>query len=147
MDTPRGLEVLLKKACVDTEFRVLLLENRSAACAAIGLQLDPAETAMLNAMPTEQLDTIIRRTRVSPEDRRVFLGKVASLMLAALGAGVSGCKDKDTDKSKNSPSPNQQPAQRATRGHAADNPGRSRPVSPQAPGTPTEHDTGTGSTC
>ena len=114
MDTPRGLEVLLKKASVDAEFRVLLLENRSGACTAIGLELDPAESTMLDAMPAEQLDAIIQRTRVRPEDRRVFLGKAASVMLAALVAGVSGCKDKSTDTSPKSPSPDQPPAQRAT---------------------------------
>ncbi len=45
---------------------------------------------MLDHMPGEQLEAIIRQTRVREEDRRVFLGKVASVMLAALGAGVSG---------------------------------------------------------
>ena len=88
--SPRGLEVLLKKASVDGEFRPLLLEQRSRASEAIALELDPAEAAMLNHMPTEQLEAIIRQTRVREEDRRVFLGKAASVMLAALGAGVSG---------------------------------------------------------
>lgn len=89
--TPRGLEVLLKKASVDAEFRALLLEKRSRASATIALELDPAEAAMLDNMPGEQLETIVRQTRVPEADRRVFLGKVASVMLAALGAGVSCC--------------------------------------------------------
>ena len=82
MDTLRGVEVLLKKASVDARFRSLLLANRSGAAMTISLELDPAEAAMLDTMPAEQLHAIIRRTRVPPEDRRVFLGKIASVMLA-----------------------------------------------------------------
>jgi hypothetical protein len=52
---PRGIEVLVKKAAVDLEFRELLLEQRGGAAAAIGLELDPAEAAMLSAIPREQL--------------------------------------------------------------------------------------------
>jgi len=89
--TPRGLEVLLKKASVDAEFRALLLEKRARAGASIALDVDPAEAAMLDNMPGEQLEAIIRGTRVREEDRRVFLGKVASVMLAALSTGVGGC--------------------------------------------------------
>jgi hypothetical protein len=137
MDTPRGLEVLLKKAAVDAEFRVLLLENRSRACAIIDLELDPAETAMLDTMPAKQLDAIIQRTRVPPEDRRVFLGKAASVMLAALGAGISGCK-------KSEPGSGPRPT---SRGHAADYPGRIRPAPRQSPNTSPEHDSGNASTC
>lgn len=87
---PRGLEVLLKKASVDEKFRALLLERRSHAAETISLELDPAEALMLDSLPAEQLAMIVRGTRVREEERRVFLGKVASVMLAALGAGVSG---------------------------------------------------------
>jgi hypothetical protein len=144
MDTPRGLEVLLKKASVDAEFRALLLESRSRACAAIGLELDPAEATMLDTMPAAQLDMIIQRTRVRPEDRRVFLGKAASVMLAALGAGVSGCGKKTEPGEKTEPESGPRPA---PRGHAADNPGRTRPATPQSPSTPLEPNSETDSTC
>ncbi len=137
MDTPRGLEVLLKKASVDAEFRALLLENRPRACAAINLQLDPAEAAMLDTMPAQQLDAIIQRTRVRPEDRRVFLGKAASVMLAALGAGVSGCAKKTEPG----------PARPTSRGHAADNPGRTRPALSQPLSTLPKPDSADGTTC
>lgn len=93
--TPRGLEVLLKKASVDEEFRALLLEKRSEAGQTIALTLDPAEAAMLDAMPADHLEAIVRRTCVREEDRRVFLGKVASVMLAALAADISGCKKQE----------------------------------------------------
>ena len=92
-ESPRGLEVLLKKASVDPGFRNLLLEKRSGACEAIGLRLNPAETAMLDHMPVDQIDAIIRGTHVRTEDRHVFLSQVASVMLAALGVAASGCKE------------------------------------------------------
>lgn len=92
---PRGIEVLVKKASVDPEFRVDLIKRRAEVAADIELDLDPAETAMLSGIPKDHLDAIIDRTEVKPESRRVFLGKVASLMLAALGATVVGCAPED----------------------------------------------------
>ncbi len=91
---PRGIEVLVKKASVDDAFRALLLEKRAEAAAEIGLELDPAEAAMLNGIPAEQLEAIIARTRVRPAQRKVFLGRTATVMLAALGVMVaSGCDE------------------------------------------------------
>ena len=89
--TPRGIEVLLKKAAVDAEFRELLYEERIRAAEAIGLELDAAESAMLKAIPREQLESIIARTLVPVEQRRVFLGRMAAPMLALLGVAVTGC--------------------------------------------------------
>lgn len=83
---PRGLEVLLKKAAIDGDFRLLLIERRDAAAEAIGLSLTPAELAMLRAMPRAQLEAIIARTEVPDASRRAFLGQAAAAMLAALGA-------------------------------------------------------------
>jgi peptidoglycan-associated lipoprotein len=89
---PRGLEVLVKKAAVDPEFRVILLEQRAAAAGEIELSLSPVEAAMLAAIPRAQLELIIDQTEVPAESRRVFLGKVAAAMLAALGLGaIEGC--------------------------------------------------------
>ena len=84
-DVPRGIEVLVRKAAVDPEFKKLLLEKRAESAATIGLPLDPAEAMMLDAVPAEQLEAIIAGTKVPPEHRRAFLGKVAAVMLAALG--------------------------------------------------------------
>ena len=89
---PRGIEVLVKKAAVDPEFRELLFEQRGGAAAAIELELDPAENAMLSAIPREQLTQIVSRTKVPMEQRRVFLGRIAATMLAVLGSGLTGCK-------------------------------------------------------
>jgi hypothetical protein len=101
ISVPRGIEVLVKKAAVDPEFRELLFEQRGAAAAAIDLELDPAENAMLNAIPQEQLAQIISQTTVPLEQRRVFLGRLAVAMLAVLGAGLTGCDSKEEPKSYN----------------------------------------------
>jgi len=88
---PRGIEVLVKKASVDPDFRDLLLERRSRAADAIGLTLAPAESQMLDAVPAAQLEVIIARTTVPPSRRQAFLGTAAAIMLAALGA--AGCDE------------------------------------------------------
>lgn len=86
---PRGVEVLLKKASVDPEFRQLLLEQRAQAARTIDLDLTDAERDMLASIPTEQLEQIIRHTKVEPEHRDVFLGSMGKLMVAAvIGIGV-----------------------------------------------------------
>ena len=89
-EIPRGIEVLVKKASVDAQFRRLLLEKRADAAGEIGLVLDPAEAAMISAVPAGQLETIIQRTTVPQEHRRAFLGRAAAAMLAALAATNAG---------------------------------------------------------
>ena len=91
VSVPRGIEVLVKKAAVDPDFRTLLLEQRGAAAATIELELDPAEHTMLNAIPQDQLAQIISQTTVPVEQRRVFLGRIAVAMLAVIGGGLAGC--------------------------------------------------------
>ncbi len=82
---PRGIEVLIKKASVDTEFREQLLEERAECARRIGLELKPVESAILDGIPSEQLDAIIGSTRVESKQRGAFLGYAAAAMLAALG--------------------------------------------------------------
>ncbi len=88
---PRGIEVLIKKASVDQDFRSVLLKERAKAAAEIELELSAAEAAMLNAIPLEQIEKIIENAKVPDEHRRIFLGKVAAAMLGVLGLGLSGC--------------------------------------------------------
>ncbi len=88
---PRGIEILVKKAAVDAEFKALLLEKRAEAAEEIELTLDPAEAAMLGAIPAAQLDAIIASTKVDEKVRPAFLGRVAAIMIAALGVGAAGC--------------------------------------------------------
>jgi acyl carrier protein len=82
---PQGIEVLVKKASVDPQFRELLLNERASAAARIGLELEPAEAMMLAAVPREQLEAIIAQTVVPTEHRRAFLGQAAAAMLATVG--------------------------------------------------------------
>jgi hypothetical protein len=84
-DIPRSVEVLIKKAAVDPEFRELLLAKRAAAAGEIGLPLEPAEAAILNAIPADQLRAIIARTKVDQSAVPALLGKAAAVMLVALG--------------------------------------------------------------
>jgi hypothetical protein len=90
---PRGIEVLVKKASVDPAFKALLLEKRAAAADEIALKLEPTEVLMLNAVPRDQLETIIANTKVSEISRAAFLGRAATVMLAALGASALGCSE------------------------------------------------------
>lgn len=84
------IEVLLKKASIDAEFRAAFLERRGEVAQEIGLPLEPAEAAMLRAVPREQLAAIIARTSVPEEHRRAFLGQAAAAMLAAMGIATGG---------------------------------------------------------
>jgi len=109
-DIPRGIEVLVKKAAVDPEFKKLLLDRRAEAAKVIKLELDPAEVMMLNGVPAAQLEAIIAHTTVSPMTRAAFLGRAAAVMLPALGAGLPPA-----------------PAQGGTRGIAPDRPSEAPP--------------------
>jgi hypothetical protein len=81
---PRGMEVLVKKAAVDPEFRALLLAQRDQAAQSIGLTLEPAEAMMLRGVPAAQLQKIIAETVVPEEHRRTFLSYTGVAMLAIL---------------------------------------------------------------
>jgi hypothetical protein len=94
-DVPRGVEVLIKKAAVDPAFKKMLLQKRARAAEAIALKLEPAEAAMLDAVPVKQLEAIVANTKVSPGLRPAFLGYAGGVMLAALAA-TTGCEDAGT---------------------------------------------------
>ena len=79
--TPRGIEILVKKASVDGAFKRHLLAERSGAAERIGLELDPAEAAMLDTFPEAHLDKIIAETLVEPKLRSTFMGYSAEAML------------------------------------------------------------------
>jgi len=95
---PRGIEILVKKASIDPDFRQLLLAKRAEAADEIGLKLDPAETMMLAAVPAGQLETIIAQTSVPQEHRRAFLGKAAAAMLVPIALTAAGCKGNRPDR-------------------------------------------------
>ena len=89
-NTPRGMEVLVKKAVVDPAFRGRLIEQRSAVAAEIQLVLTPAEKTMLDSIPTVQLEAIIAKTRVSSKLVPIILTGTAAVILVALGAFAAG---------------------------------------------------------
>ena len=90
-NVPRGIEVLLKKAAIDPQFRELLLNDPESAAESIALELTPVEQAMLKNMPAEQMSLIINQTEVPQQQRRAFLGTAASAMLAVLTGFATGC--------------------------------------------------------
>ena len=98
-EIPRGIEVLVKKASVDPHFKKTLLEKRADAAGEIGLTLEPSEIAMINAVPKAQLEAIIANTTVHPKQRTAFLGRVAAVMIVALGASTAGygCKQSPSE--------------------------------------------------
>jgi hypothetical protein len=86
---PRNLEVLIKKASVDPEFRRLLLDKRAESAREIDLDLSPAEATLLAGIPRDQLEKIIQNTKVPPEQRDVFSGSLGKIMLATVVATVA----------------------------------------------------------
>ena len=108
---PRGIEVLVKKAAVDAEFKRLLLEKRAGAAKEIGLALDPAEAVMLAAAPAAQLESVIAQTTVAPSLRPAFLGRAAAVMLVALGVGVAVATGEERAATQTAPPSAKQPAE------------------------------------
>jgi hypothetical protein len=127
-EIPRGIEVLVKKASVDPDFRTLLLGKRAEAAREIGLTLEPAEAMMLDAVPAAQLETIIAHTTVSSVTRAAFLGKAAALMLAALTA--AGCEEQPPAPTGSRPDPP------PTKGILSDRPATPAPTTATPPAKP-----------
>jgi hypothetical protein len=88
---PRGVEVLIKKAAVDPAFKKMLVEKRAPAAETIALKLEPAEAAMLDAVPLPQLEAIVANMKVDAKLRPAFLGYAAGVMLAALSTAILAC--------------------------------------------------------
>jgi hypothetical protein len=84
---PRGVEMLIIRAAIDSDFRKLLLEKRAEAAKLTKLELTAAEAAMINAIPAAQLKLVIAQTRASKKKKLELRRRVAGAMLAALGAG------------------------------------------------------------
>ena len=80
------IELLLKKAAVDPDFRTLLLERRAEAAKSIGLELSAEECALINSYPREQLATVIINTKVTPRESNALIGTAAAIALLAIGA-------------------------------------------------------------
>ena len=86
---PRGIEILVKKASVDSDFKEALLKERAAAACRIDLSLEKSEISILNNIPQPHLEGMISATKVSPNMKQIFLGYTAAVMLAALTVTAS----------------------------------------------------------
>lgn len=90
---PRGIEILVKKASVDSGFKEALLKERAAAACRINLSLENSEVSILNNIPQPHLEGIISATKVSPNMKQIFLGYTAAVMLAALTVTANASED------------------------------------------------------
>lgn len=89
MHQAHGIEVLLRKASVDPEFRNTLLQQRGRAAEEIGLELTPAEVTILTTVPEADLVRMIDKIEVPEAHRSAFMGRAAAVMLAiVVGAGL-----------------------------------------------------------
>ncbi|HEY9070870.1 MAG TPA: hypothetical protein VIV61_11495, partial [Candidatus Ozemobacteraceae bacterium] len=81
---PRGMELLLKRAAVDSAFRTDLLARRAQVADELNLPLDRTERSMLDGIPEAQLRGIITATPVPEPQRKALSGASAAAMLALL---------------------------------------------------------------
>ncbi len=81
---PRGMELLLKRAAVDSAFRADLLARRARVADELNLPLDRTERSMLDGIPEAQLRGIITATPVPEPQRKLLSGASAAAMLALL---------------------------------------------------------------
>ena len=96
-NSPRGIEILLKKASVDREFAKVLLQSPEEAARLISLDLQDSERRILLNTPRSTLETMIRNTTVKRHQLSAFKSLSASLMLAAvLAVGSAGCDCDDS---------------------------------------------------
>jgi len=83
-EIPRGIQVLLRKASRDREFRTLLLERRAGAAASAGVELRRVEIAILEDISREQLDTLIDESKgLRPAADRPRIAAVVAVVLLA----------------------------------------------------------------
>jgi len=91
-NSPRGMEILLKKASVDREFAKVLQQSPEEAARLISLDLQDSERRILLNTPRSTLETMIRSTTVKRHQLSAFRTMSASLMLAAIVVmGSTGC--------------------------------------------------------
>jgi len=83
-DIPRGLEILVKRAAIDTSFRAELLKKREKIAEELKIPLDASEIAMLACIPSEHLEKMIQATEVPPAQHKLLAKGTAAAMLALL---------------------------------------------------------------
>jgi len=85
----RNLEIILKKAAVDADFREKLLRERSKALSDHDLQLDSDEKAMLDGMPEEQLRQMISVTPVTAGERSLLSKAALTATVVAAATAIA----------------------------------------------------------
>ena len=83
-DIPRALEILVKRAAIDSKFKTELLARRDKIADDLQLPLDESERAMLACIPAEHLEKMIKTTEVPPAQRSMLAKGTAAAMLALL---------------------------------------------------------------
>ena len=85
---PQGIQLLVSKASLDPVFNAILLRRCADAAQEIGLELTPAESAIITNIPADHLDAIIGHVVVHSLLRPIFLGKDGAAMVKALSAEI-----------------------------------------------------------
>ncbi len=116
---PVGVEGVLAMAAADETFAQALVEQRQEALEASGVELAPADRAVLSAASPGALKQLVGSLdqALLSVQRRVVLGRLAAAAVAALTAGVAGCsrkteQDKYKDPLAGGPSPRPRPMKR-----------------------------------
>lgn len=111
-NSPRGIEILLKKAYVDEDFAKVLLESPDEAARLISLHLRDSERRILLSTPRSTLQTMIGHTTVKRQQLSAFKTMSASLMLAAVltASTLAGGCDSDLTRTRGTTA-NDDPAQ------------------------------------
>ena len=79
---PRGIEILLKKAKVDPEFRDFLLQDPVAAAQGIGLDISDNEKRILENTPRDTIGKMVETTFVPKQHVSTFLNAKTAAMLS-----------------------------------------------------------------
>jgi ankyrin repeat protein len=88
-DFPRGIEILLKKASVDSVFGQYLLQDPTGAARSIALDLTPVEKSILTNTSTSILQKMIASTRVPKQHVKTFqTARTAAILVLVLSSIV-----------------------------------------------------------
>jgi hypothetical protein len=86
---PRGIEILLKKAKVDLEFRRFFLQDPAAAAKSIQLDINDTESKILLSTPSRIIEQMVESTFVPKHQVGTFMSARTAAMLAmAIAASV-----------------------------------------------------------
>jgi hypothetical protein len=86
---PQGIEHVLQRAALVPAFRRKLLTDRERALDAVAEELTDTERAILLAIPTEQLERMIRGAAPMMPGRRSLLARVAGMFGVLIGGAFS----------------------------------------------------------